>query len=60
MQAATRLEDHTSPTPWSKPELFANRSAAFVDLLGDGGAAYVERERLTAFEAIGLHGSQGA
>lgn len=38
---------------------FANRSAAFVDLLGDGGAAYVERERLTAFEAIRLATESG-
>jgi len=32
----------------------ANRSEAFVGLLSDGGTAYVERERLTATEAIEL------
>ncbi len=32
----------------------ADRSEAFRDLLGDGGPAYVGRERLTATEAIGL------
>lgn len=31
-----------------------NRSEAFVGLLGDGGSAYVERERLTAIDAITL------
>ena len=38
---------------------FAARSAAFVDLLGDGGAAYVERERLAASEAIRLATESG-
>ena len=32
----------------------SSRSEAFVDLLSDGGSAYVERERLTATEAIEL------
>ena len=32
----------------------ASRSEAFFDLLSDGGKAYVERERLTAVDAIGL------
>ena len=31
-----------------------NRSQAFVNLLGDGGTAYVERDRLTAINAIEL------
>ncbi len=31
-----------------------NRSEAFVGLLGDGGSAYVERDRLTAIDAIAL------
>lgn len=34
--------------------LISSRSEAFVDLLSDGGRAYVERERLTATEAIEL------
>lgn len=32
----------------------SSRSEAFVDLLSDGGPAYVERERLTATEAVDL------
>jgi predicted metal-dependent phosphoesterase TrpH len=32
----------------------ADRSEAFRELLGDGGPAYVERDRLTATKAIGL------
>jgi predicted metal-dependent phosphoesterase TrpH len=34
--------------------MISSRSEAFVDLLSDGGRAYVERERLTAAEAIAL------
>lgn len=36
-----------------------DRSSAFVDLLGDGGSAYVERERLTAVDAIELTSQSG-
>ena len=32
----------------------SNRSEAFIELLNDGGMAYVERDRLTAIEAITL------
>lgn len=35
------------------------RSEAFVDLLGDGGLAYVERERLAAIDAIILTTKSG-
>jgi len=38
---------------------FAGRSEAFVDLLSDGGKAYVERERLTAVDAIELAAQSG-
>ncbi len=37
----------------------ADRSAAFRDLLGDGGPAYVERDRLTATESINLATESG-
>ena len=36
-----------------------DRSEAFVDLLGDGGSAYVERDRLTAVDAIRLTKESG-
>ena len=36
-----------------------NRSEAFVGLLGDGGSAYVERDRLTAVDAIALTTESG-
>jgi hypothetical protein len=36
-----------------------NRSEAFVGLLGDGGSAYVERDRLTAIDAITLTTKSG-
>ena len=36
-----------------------HRSEAFVDLLSDGGSAYVERDRLTAIDAIRLAGESG-
>ena len=36
-----------------------NRSEAFVSLLGDGGSAYVERDRLTAVDAITLTTESG-
>jgi hypothetical protein len=36
-----------------------DRSQAFVDLLADGGSAYVERERLTAIDAITLTAESG-
>lgn len=39
---------------------FAARDEAFADLLHDGGGAYVERERLTATEAIHLSRASGA
>ena len=39
--------------------LVADRSEAFRDLLGDGGPAYVERERLTATDAIQLATGSG-
>jgi len=39
---------------------FDHRDAAFVDLLGDGGAVYVERERFKAEEAIELARTSGA
>jgi predicted metal-dependent phosphoesterase TrpH len=35
------------------------RSQAFADLLGDGGPAYVERERLTSIDAITLTTESG-
>jgi predicted metal-dependent phosphoesterase TrpH len=37
----------------------ADRSEAFRDLLGDGGLAYAERDRLTATEAITLTTASG-
>jgi predicted metal-dependent phosphoesterase TrpH len=37
----------------------ATRDEAFVDLLQDGGAAYVERQRLTAVDAIDIARSSG-
>lgn len=37
----------------------ASRSEAFFDLLSDGGKAYVERERLTAVDAIELTAQSG-
>ena len=37
----------------------ANRSEAFVDLLGDGGSAYVDRDRLTAVDAVELATESG-
>ena len=36
-----------------------NRSEAFVSLLGDGGSAYIERDRLTAIDAITLTTESG-
>lgn len=39
--------------------VFDDRSEAFRDLLSDGGPAYVERDRLTAAEAIGLTRGSG-
>lgn len=39
---------------------FETRGAAFVDLLGDGGRAYVQRRRLSAAEAITLARDSGA
>jgi hypothetical protein len=39
--------------------VFADRSEAFRDLLGDGGSAYVERDRLTAIESIRLATESG-
>lgn len=39
---------------------FPNRESVFEHLLHDGGPAYVERERLTALEAIDLARAQGA
>jgi predicted metal-dependent phosphoesterase TrpH len=39
--------------------LVADRSEAFRDLLGDGGLAYAERDRLTATEAITLTTASG-
>ncbi len=38
----------------------ASRDEAFIELLHDGGAAYVERERLSAGNAIGLARDSGA
>jgi 3',5'-nucleoside bisphosphate phosphatase len=38
----------------------SSRAEAFDRLLGDGGPAYVERDRLTATEAIGLATKAGA
>ncbi len=38
----------------------SSRAEAFDGLLGDGGAAYVERRRLTAAEAITLANASGA
>jgi len=40
-------------------EMVADRSEAFRDLLGDGGPAYAERDRLTATEAITLTTESG-
>ena len=37
----------------------ASRSEAFLELLSDGGKAYVERERLTAVDAIELTAQSG-
>ncbi len=37
-----------------------SRDEAFSDLLHDGGAAYVERDRLTAEDAIGLSRASGS
>lgn len=39
---------------------FESRNDVFRRLLGDGGGAYVERERLSATEAIGLARASGA
>ncbi len=39
---------------------FSHRDEVFNGLLSDGGAAYVERERLTAIRAIGLARESGA
>jgi predicted metal-dependent phosphoesterase TrpH len=39
--------------------LVADRSEAFRDLLGDGGLAYAERDRLTATEAVTLTTASG-
>lgn len=39
--------------------MVADRSEAFRDLLGDGGPAYFERDRLTATEAIALTTESG-
>ena len=36
-----------------------DRSGAFIDLLGDGGSAYVERDRLAAVDAINLTTQSG-
>ncbi|MCB1247677.1 MAG: PHP domain-containing protein [Acidimicrobiia bacterium] len=40
--------------------LVPDRDTAFDDLLADGGPAYVERERLTAIDAIALARASGA
>lgn len=40
-------------------DMVADRSEAFQDLLGDGGPAYVERDRLSAAEAITLTTESG-
>ena len=39
--------------------MVTDRSEAFRDLLGDGGPAYAERDRLTATEAISLTSASG-